>query len=156
MRASLGKPIASAPLRNLLGPEDRVLIISDDITRTTPVWRIMPFLMEELSAAGVPDEQVCVVMALGTHRAMSNEEIVRKIGREAFDRFRIENHDWSKDENLIDLGKTASGMEVWVNRLVSEYPFLIGIGQIFPPYEQRFLGGRAHRHPGHGRRENAR
>ncbi len=41
-------PVASAPLRELVKPKQRVLIIIDDLTRPTPQHQILPPLLQEI------------------------------------------------------------------------------------------------------------
>ena len=52
-----------------------VCILFDDIAKPTPVSRIVPFVLEELHAGGVDDEQIRFICAPGTHRHMIHPEI---------------------------------------------------------------------------------
>ncbi|MDP2971579.1 MAG: lactate racemase domain-containing protein, partial [Deltaproteobacteria bacterium] len=59
---------------------ERVLIVVDDYTRSTPVQEILPRLIKELQHAGVNKEDINILVALGTHRPMTEEEMVKKFG----------------------------------------------------------------------------
>src|SRR5512140_3826370 len=97
---ALAHPVGSLPLAEALSGKRKVLIVSDDHHRPTPVRTILPLVLEELKAAGVPDSSVEIIMALGSHRPMSDEEIRRKLGDPVAERFRVTNHDWTDPASL--------------------------------------------------------
>ncbi len=138
---ALGNPIGSRPLRDLVRGASRVVILADDNTRLTPVDEILPAVLDEMNAAGVEDAQVTVVIALGTHRAMTDAEIVAKFGDEVVRRVAIRNHDFKNLDALVDLGTTRNGTRVWINRDVCEADFTLGIGSIVPHHIPGFSGG---------------
>ena len=94
-----------------------------------------------MNAAGVKDEQITVIIALGTHRFMTEPEILEKFGAEVMKRVIIKNHDYKNPAALIDLGKTSNGTSVWINREVYEADFKIGVGSIVPHHIPGFAGG---------------
>ncbi len=138
---AIDHPIGSKPLRDLVRGSSRVVILADDNTRLTPVDRILPVVLDEMNAAGIGDEQVAVVIALGTHRFMTDAEIVEKFGDEAVKRVVIRNHDYKNPEALVDLGTTPNGTRIRVNREVCEADFVLGIGSIVPHHIPGFAGG---------------
>src|SRR5271169_1586821 len=66
----LAHPVGAPPLREIVGGKKRVVITFDDLTRPTPTYTVMPWVMAELKAAGVPDDNVLLLTAYGAHRAM--------------------------------------------------------------------------------------
>ena len=77
IREVLHKPIGTPPLSELVkqfGKETIILV--DDSTRCTPQHLILPILLDELNNAGVPDSDITILIALGTHRSMTDEEVV--------------------------------------------------------------------------------
>lgn len=132
LKKALRNPIGTSPLRELVNSKDRVVIVGDDNTRPTPQSVIVPALLDELNAAGVPDENIKVVIALGTHRKMSEKEIKEKYGEEVFERVAIINHDCKDPENLVDIGVAEIGIPVRVNKEVYNADFVIGAGNIVP------------------------
>ena len=70
---ALANPIGSKPLRELVRGAGKVVIVADDNTRLTPTDKIIPVLLDEMNAAGVRDSQITVIIALGTHRFMTQE-----------------------------------------------------------------------------------
>ncbi|MBU2702580.1 nickel-dependent lactate racemase [Sporomusaceae bacterium BoRhaA] len=140
MRA-LRHPIGTPSLAELVHGKEKIVILADDNTRLTPTKQIIPLLLDEMNAAGVKDEQITIIIALGTHRFMTQEEIVEKFGKAVAERVTIKNHDFKNPNALIDLGKTANGTSVWVNREAYEADFKIGIGSIVPHHIPGFSGG---------------
>jgi nickel-dependent lactate racemase len=134
-------PIGSEPLSQRLRGCKDVLILSDDYTRTTPVQKILPRLLEELEKAGIKSGRVKILIALGTHRPMTEEEIIEKFGKDLSERFAILNHQWWDPSQLTHLGETEGGTPIFVNRLVQEVDFIIGLGQIVPHRVSGFSGG---------------
>ena len=96
LRERIRNPIGTPPLREISKGAEKVLIVTDDNTRHTPLHRVLPPILEELADAGVSDSSVRILIGLGTHRAMSAEEIRRKFGDELTARFEILNHEWKK------------------------------------------------------------
>ncbi|KKM09132.1 hypothetical protein SY88_20550 [Clostridiales bacterium PH28_bin88] len=134
-------PIGSERLAELAGGKERVVIIADDNTRLTPTHMILPVMLDELNTAGVDDSQVSVVIALGTHRDMTMEEIRVKFGQEVVDRVAIYNHNYWDPAELVDLGTTVNGTPIMINRRVYEADLAIGVGSIVPHHIPGFAGG---------------
>jgi nickel-dependent lactate racemase len=137
---ALGSPIGMGNLQDRIRASDRVVIVSDDITRLTPADRILPPLLKRLNDAGVPDTSICCLMALGTHRYMSGEEMIQKVGRAVHERIRVVNHEWRNPDALVDLGQSKQGTPLSVNRLVAEADVVIGLGAIVPHHIPGFSG----------------
>ncbi|MDR7867305.1 MAG: nickel-dependent lactate racemase [Sporomusaceae bacterium] len=140
MRA-VNAPIGAKPLRELAKGAKSVVIVADDNTRLTPTDKIIPILLDELNAAGVADGQIAVVIALGTHRFMTDAEILAKFGPEVVRRVRVVNHDYKNPAELVELGTTANGTYVAVNREAYEADFKLGVGSIVPHHIPGFAGG---------------
>jgi len=138
---AFSNPIGTDPLSRILKKCKRVLILADDYSRTTPVHKIFPRLMKEFESSGIKHDDVKILIALGTHRAMTNEEIKRKFGEEISKRYTLLNHQWWDPSQLAYLGETEGGTPIFVNRLVEEVDFIIGIGQIVPHRVSGLSGG---------------
>ena len=140
IETALDAPIGQPPLEARVEPQDRVLIVSDDGTRLTPVYRMLPALLRRLNAAGVPDANVSCIMALGTHRYMTDEEMRAKVGADLFERIRVFNHEWRDPKSLVDLGTSSRGTPLLVNRSVIEADLVIGLGAIVPHHIPGYSG----------------
>lgn len=138
--AALDAPINQEIIPHWVKPTDRVIIVSDDNTRLTPADRMLPPLLDRLNAAGVPDSSIGCIMALGTHRYMSEDEMAEKVGRQVFQRIHVQNHEWRNPGALISLGHSGQGTPLTVNRLVAEADVVIGLGAIVPHHIPGYSG----------------
>ncbi|MEM0361977.1 MAG: nickel-dependent lactate racemase [Sulfolobales archaeon] len=134
-------PIGCEPLDRLVRPGMKVVVVADDITRATPRDKILPVLLNELNRCGVPDNDITIVIALGTHRYMSDDEILKCFGEEVVRRVRIVNHEWLDSSKLVYVGTTRNGTPVYVNKLVYEADFVVGVGSIIPHLYAGYGGG---------------
>ena len=114
MRAALEKPIGTAPLRQIAAGRKRVAITFDDLTRPTPASAVMPWVMGELQAAGVREENILLIAAYGSHRAMTLAEVQQKLGKEIADRYAWLNH--NVFENVKEIGQTSFKNRVRLNQ----------------------------------------
>lgn len=135
----LRNPIGASPLEQLVGKEDRILIICDDSTRTTPVAEIFPFLEEELRRAKVKLENITILIGLGTHRPMSREELCLKLGERVVKNYRVVNHDFQNEAELVKIKVEDRFFKV--NKLIKKADFIIGIGRIAPHRIAGYSGG---------------
>jgi nickel-dependent lactate racemase len=138
VRQALDNPIGSRRLRELARPGQQVSILCSDITRPCPTDVLLPYIVEELAAAGIPDDDITIVIALGTHRPMTEVEIRRAYGKEMARRFRIVNHD---PNDVVLLGRTQAGTPVQISRPVAEADLRIAIGNVEFHYYAGFSGG---------------
>ena len=134
-------PIGSEPLSKMLRGCKNLLILTDDYTRTTPVQRVLPRLMRESEMAGIKPGGIKILIALGTHRPMTEKEIKEKFGKDFSERYTILNHSWWDPSQLSYLGETEGGTPIFINRLAKEADFIIGVGQIVPHRVSGFSGG---------------
>ncbi|MGE5572734.1 MAG: nickel-dependent lactate racemase [Bacteroidota bacterium] len=141
IRRALANPIGQARLRELASGRKKVTIVTDDNTRPTPVKDILPIVLEELQCGGIGSRQIRIVIALGTHRPMTEDEIDEKLGASTRKSFEVVNHVFDDDSRLVAMGVTSNGTPVHVNRLVAESDFKIGIGSIVPHHIAGFSGG---------------
>jgi len=141
IRRALAEPIGAARLTEAARGARSAVILADDMTRLTPVEQIIPALLDELNRAGLRDEQVQVLIALGTHRPMTPVEIAAHFGPALVERVRITNNPWQDPGQMVDLGQTPDGTPVTVSRAALEADFLIGVGSIVPHHIPGYSGG---------------
>jgi len=149
LKEILKNPINSPSLKNLLIQKkaEKVLIIVNDITRPTPYDVILPPLLEELHHIGIKKENIIFIIATGSHRGNSKEEIKEIFGEDIAGCYKFINHDDQKSQ-MKDFGQLKSGNRLLVNSLVSEVDFVITTGVIVPHYFAGFSGGRKSILPG--------
>jgi nickel-dependent lactate racemase len=140
-RRALASPIGALPLREQLRGRKNAVLIADDNTRLTPTDILIPILLDECNAAGIPDAAIRVIIALGTHRPMTDDEIRDKFGAETLRRVPVVNHPYKDPAALVDLGTTKNGGRIRINRAVVEADFKMGIGSIVPHHIPGYAGG---------------
>ncbi|MDR3590982.1 MAG: nickel-dependent lactate racemase [Negativicutes bacterium] len=138
IRSPVGGPSLRALVTKANGTKTAILV--DDATRVTPVAKILPILLDELNDAGVPDRQIKVILALGSHRFMTSAEIRDRIGPCA-DRVEAINHAYNDPSQLVRLGVTKAGTPIIVNRVYYESDISIGISNIIPHFIAGWSGG---------------
>ena len=135
-------PIASAPINELVKPGMKICFICNDPTRVANSFDFMPILVNEMNKLGVKDEDMRIVFALGTHRAMTHEEMVEGVGREVAGRIEMFNSDCNKAEDFNYFGATSRGTPVLINKLVCEADLIIATGTIVHHFFSGYGGGR--------------
>ena len=140
IREALANPIDSPRLRAVAADARSALILVDDITRETPTHLLVPAILDELRAGGLPDAGVKVMIALGTHRPMTPPEVRAKLGGEVLSRVEVTQHDHTIAP-LRDLGTTPDGTPVHVNAGLFETDLVIGTGAVVPHHIAGFSAG---------------
>jgi nickel-dependent lactate racemase len=77
---ALDHPLGSLPFGQLVHPGQPVTILIDDYSRPTPTHLLLKPVLKRLEAAGIPREDIRLVTAPGSHRRMTNEELLAKTG----------------------------------------------------------------------------
>jgi nickel-dependent lactate racemase len=139
MKKAIGDPIGSPGIKELTKGKKSAVVIFDDITRPTRVYEIAPFVIGELMAGGLAEEDITLVCALGTHGAHTNHEFRKKLGSDILERFRVYNH--NPYANCIEVGTSTRGTRLLVNREVMEADLKIGIGCVTAHQGMGFSGG---------------
>ena len=138
---ALRKPIGTSPLSKLTKRSDKVVVLVDDLTRPTPQNEILPPVLEELCAGGLGADNIEIMIALGTHRPMTDAEIVDHLGPDVAERFEVTNSDYKDEKRLVNLGVTQLGIPALVNKTVAEADFVLGVGNIVPHNAAGWGGG---------------
>lgn len=145
---ALDHPAESPPLESLASKGTRVLLLVDDITRQTPAGAVLPPVLDRLLGAGVDPAEIRILIAAGTHAHMTPSEIETKLGPEIPRRHGVTLHHWRDEANLREIGATADGTPIRVNRLLGQADLVVGVGQIVPHRVMGFTGGSTIVQPG--------
>ena len=158
------RDVAGEALRALPIEGKRVLVIIPDGTRTMP----MPLMCDVFEGAlGSRAASLDYLVALGTHRPMTDGELATLVGRPVRDGRagpgRIFNHRWDLPATFTTLGVIPAGevatltagllgqeVPVALNRLVLGYDQLVICGPVFPHEVVGFSGGNKYLFPGIG------
>lgn len=139
-REAILNPIQSPPLKELVSEKDTIAIIIEDLSRVSPKKEVLGEFLNILEEMAIPDEQITVVIGLGTHRGLTREEMEEAYGQSVVDRYQFINHDCLAPD-LVPVGRLRSGTPVKINPQVHQASFKIGIGTIFPHPMNGFGGG---------------
>ena len=140
VKTALDNPISTPRLIELIKPDENIIIIVDDFTRPTPTAAILPAVLKQVHQAGVPRNGVKILIAAGTHRPMSDDELAPKLGMEIHSGYKVLNHDYQEGP-FVHLGHTENGIPVEVNEQVIKADFKIAIGNVVPHTSAGWGGG---------------
>jgi lactate racemase len=139
VRAALGAPIDSPPLRAVVRPGMRVGVVFSDITRPAPNPLLLGAVLEVLDA--VPGVEVTLFNALGTHRPNTEAELRTMVGDAVFERCRIVQNDTFDPSTQVRVGVTSKGHETWINAELMRCDLKVLTGFIEPHLFAGFSGG---------------
>jgi len=148
VKKALENPIGTKRLREIAKGRKSAVIVVNDITRPTATYKLLPHLIQELKEGGMKEDQVQFLVATGTHRDNTKEELEGMLGKEVVQRFKVVNHHCQDDKIMVDLGKTSGGIPVVINRLFWEAELKITTATIAPHQSAGFSGGRKSVLPG--------
>ena len=142
IRRALDQPIGSPGIENMARPGMEVVLLFDDLQRPTPVHLALPEIMDRLNHAGIPDERITGICAVGTHPIPTYEQLQKKAGQAASSRLRdrLLPHDPHASDNVV-VGRTTRGTLVEVNPRVASADLIIGVGECMPHPTAGFGGG---------------
>jgi nickel-dependent lactate racemase len=143
-----------------------VCVVVPDGTRSCP----LPLLMRAVHGAlAGRASRITVLVALGTHAAMSEEQLARHLGyqpgraSEAYPGTTVDNPEWWTPQTFVDLGAISGerlaelsggrlhqGVAVRLNRAVVEHDIALVVGPVFPHEVVGFSGGNKYFFPGVG------
>ena len=137
---AFAEPIGTPRISELAKGKTSAAIVVDDLSRPTPAAKVIPVLLRELAAAGVPQSEIRFVVGGGSHRPLTDEEVAKKIGADVAAAYEATSHDFMSGD-LKALGNLSNGMPVYLNRVVAEADFKICLGGIYPHGAVGFGGG---------------
>ncbi len=144
----------------------RVCVLVPDATRTCP----LPLLIRAVHGAlHGRVTRLTVLVALGTHAAMTEEALARHLGydpgrlAETYPGTTVLNHEWWKPETFADLGTVPAArvaelsggrmnvdVPVLLNRAVVEHDVALVVGPVLPHEVVGMSGGNKYFFPGVG------
>lgn len=140
--AALDDPIAGPPLSRLAEGKQSAAISVCDITRPAPNSITLPPILRRLEAAGIPRENIRILIATGLHRAATEPEIRRIVGEQVAAQYHVLNHNARNSAEHRHLGKTGSGTPVWIDERFMSADLHLTLGFIEPHLMLGFSGGR--------------
>ena len=139
IRKAFASPIGTKTIKELAKGEKEVVILFDDMSRATPTAVMIPYVLEELAAAGIHDDNIRFIAAIGAHGSMNGIDFRKKLGDEVMGRFLVYNH--NPYENCTPLGMSSRGIPISINSEVMCCDLKIGLGSIVPHPFSGYGGG---------------
>jgi len=137
---ALTQPKGTHPLQDLLSGVKSVAVIVDDGTRPTPVAAILAVLLARLEGSGFSRENICIVVALGTHEAMKRDALEARLGSEVLSYYKVIQHNaWQSD--LVPIIVPGDEKVVKINPEVAQADLRVGISSILPHPMAGYGGG---------------
>jgi lactate racemase len=137
---ALREPGSGGPLASLLADGMSVAISICDGTRAYP-WRdVLSPLLDEIDDTA-RDCDVTLVVATGSHRANTPQELRAMLGEEIVERCRVECHDSRDDDRLDAFGTVAGDVPLYLNRTWARADVRLTAGVVEPHFFAGFSGG---------------
>ncbi len=150
IRDALKNPTGTGRIQDIIKKKWRggkIAVVVDDHTRPCPTAEILPPLFDELYSAGVGNENITIIFATGSHRAVKNSEAKTLLGEDVASKIKyISNDCWEDD--FICVGTTSRGTEVKVKKAFHEADIRILTGDVEIHYFAGYGGGRKSVLPG--------
>ena len=142
VRAALAHPIDARPLAQVAQGKRTACIVVCDLTRPVPNSVLLPPVLDALAEGGIALEAVTVLIATGTHRPNTSEEIAVLLGPELANRLRAVNHICTDPATHRSFGVTPRGVPVFLDRTYTEAEVRVTVGLIEPHFMAGYSGGR--------------
>lgn len=140
VHASLQKPLGTKTLQELAKGKNEVAIIFDDYARGSKWGDIATLVLEDLAAAGIPDENIRFICGLGAHGTSNRTDMVRKLNEDIVSRYLVVNH--NAFINCKEVGTTKNwGTKIEANGELMECDLKIALGVTCPHPIAGFGGG---------------
>ncbi|MCP4576129.1 MAG: nickel-dependent lactate racemase [Deltaproteobacteria bacterium] len=140
---ALDNPMGCPPLSELARHKKTACILICDITRPVPNGILLPPLIDTLTRAGMDRKNILILVATGLHRPNEGKELREIIGSdEIFETIPIKNHFARNRAAHVDLGTTANGIPMGIDRRFVEADLKIITGLVEPHFMAGYSGGR--------------
>jgi nickel-dependent lactate racemase len=140
IKEGLAQPLGSEKLDSFRNARS-VAIAVNDKTRPVSYDLMLPPLLSQLEKIGISRSAVRLFIANGTHVPMPPEEYSRILPGNIISQYSIHSHDCDQEANLVFIGKTPRGTDIFANRLFYEADLKIVTGNIEPHHFAGFSGG---------------
>ena len=129
---NLDHPIGTKPFRELCAGKKKICLVICDLTRPMETEKVLPVFLEQLEQYA-PQAEITILIALGTHRPLSGEEIDKLCGPGVREKYRVVNHAFHDPAELVQIPcDRADVPPVFVNRLLVESDLRLAIGAVKP------------------------
>ncbi len=136
---AIKNPIGTPSLQEIAKGKRNAVIVVEDISRPSYLEGILNVIINQLNIAGIKDDKIILIYALGAHRPMNRQDSIKKVGLSIVESIKIENH--HPYENLVYLGNSKKGTPIYLNKTYHNAEIKIAIGSLLPHPLAGFGGG---------------
>jgi len=130
IQGAIEKPMYGPSLKDIARGKSSAVILVSDKTRRTLAKEIVPDILEELSQCGIPLSRIAVIIAVGAHPMLTEEEIVSLLGDDVAGSVTVVNHNCREDFSLEYKGLSSRGTPIHINKTLLEADLKILTGSI--------------------------
>lgn len=129
---NLDAPIGTEPFDKLCAGKKNICILVCDLTRPMETDRVLPILLDRIER-NAPGAKITILIALGTHRGLTDEEIDKLCGPGIREKYSVINHAFDDPNALVQVPCSAEGVPpVFVNKLLTECDLRLAVGAVKP------------------------
>lgn len=132
LRESIAAGFQEGGLSVKAGPTATACIAITDRTRSTPNKRILPILLDQLNALGVPDGHITVISGGGMHAPDDAQQLAANVGEQVLDRVEVLTNDPDNDAVMVEMDTTDRGTPVDVHWRFAEADIKLGVSNVMP------------------------
>jgi lactate racemase len=140
LRAALRDPLGAPPLATMVRDGMTIAVSVCDGTRAQPREQMLTALLEEIDGAARGCE-VVVLVATGTHRGNTEDELRAMLGDDVMSRCEVVNHDARDRSSLTSLGTFGDGVPLELDSRWLAADLRITTGFVEPHFFAGFSGG---------------
>ena len=134
----LRSPIGAKPIRELAAGKKNAVVTFDDLVRPTPIEPVAKQVVAELNAAGIDDDHILLLCALGSHMPITSRDARAKLG-ELYFRCPWMNHNvW---DELTEVGTSSFGNRIELDTYFHHADLRILIGGLRDHHQACYGGG---------------
>jgi nickel-dependent lactate racemase len=139
IKQALNNPIGTPSIQEIAKGKSNAVIAIEDISRPIQAETILDLVLNQLNLAGISNENITLIFALGAHRPMNRIDSIKKVGLKIIDRINIENH--HPYENLVYIGESPAKTPIFLNKTYHDAEVKISISSVVPHPLAGFGGG---------------
>jgi nickel-dependent lactate racemase len=141
VKTALMRPTGVPRLRELARHKHNAVIVTCDKTRGVPSRITLPFILDELRAAGMNEQRVTILVATGLHKGETILDVKERFGTKLIEKLDVTIHDSDDQHQLAFLGNLHSGTPLFLNKEVTKSDLIIVESTVEPHFFAGFTGG---------------
>lgn len=148
IKKAINNPFGDKKLEDIVDSTKKIAVIVDDGSRPTPISTILPVLMDRLEESGAKAENIKIVIALGSHRYMTEKEMEERVGSKIYPKYKVVNSEFKDPDKLVYVGDTEEGAPIIATKDIMDVDVRIGVGNLVPHPVMGWGGGGKILYPG--------